>query len=344
MMTCTKILHSLTAGSSHFMPIRPNGFDSAQNDVCTNDSLNTNTQAAELCRTASYSSSDPALISENILTMEFNNDGDGELTYNSLNDSPVNMNFPEYYGGLSAESTSRPVLPDQLSQSFTSTDRKHMTSWKDKAESPEHKPLDCLGNRVTICLPEETFYNSMLDSYLVDSDSSLSEMSCSETKNIEAVNPQYLPTEDSLSLTLGENYSNGHCKPLPSSSKRSLPDSFPFIQNKKPKAYMEHIKKEELMPSQWPHHSVEGVRPVFPVSQSGTITNLDEDPDVCIIDDITNVGLPTSLLVPKTSQVGPPRYGFSNACQPRVNSSRLQSDDVKLTFQIALQVLSRSSC
>ncbi|CAA6658431.1 unnamed protein product [Spirodela intermedia] len=179
----------------------------------------------------------------------------------------------------------------------------------------------------------------MLDSYFVDSDSSQSEMSCGETKNIEVL--QYLPMEDSWSLSLGENYSNGHCRPLPSSSKRSLPDSYPFIQNKKTKDYMENTKKEELMLPQWPCHSVEGVRPVLPVNQSGSITNLDEDPDVCIIDDITNVGRPTSLLVPKKFQLGPPRYGSSYACQSRANSSKLQSDDEKLAFRIALQDLAQ---
>ena len=290
---CSEMMNSLPT-NSHFMPM------DAYGSFHTTDSLNADAQFEDLCQSTSYSSD--GQISASLLNIEFDNDRDEEWTWNdSLDDSPVNVGFTDYFGSFSSEScpSSEPSLPTQLSQPLASCEDKHVI---DLNGNPEN-----LGRKQW--LQNETFSGSLLESI---SDSSLSEMSCSGMKNIERMPVQYLQARDSLPMS------------FPTLYQSSLPASCQFIHNKKLRVYNDSERKDELLTTLWPHHS-----------------SVDEDPDVCIIDDFTNTNTPVSQVV---SQVVPPRYGVSSAYQPRTTSSVLQSNDDKLAFKIALQVLACSSC
>uniref|UniRef100_A0A1D1YZL0 Putative ATP-dependent helicase C23E6.02 n=1 Tax=Anthurium amnicola TaxID=1678845 RepID=A0A1D1YZL0_9ARAE len=319
--------------SSHFMSAETYSFGTVHDDVCTNTTLNTGRPEVNTRSTAVDSSKDLVSTSPNIFNVELRNGQATELTHCSLYNLPANMHsFPEGYG--EAKNIAMQFLPGQLSESFMSSDWEHMINEEDKV-GQHHAPSGIgKGNEVMACLKPGTFCDSF-----VDSDSSLSEMSCNGT-NVEGMNLQCVSNADSLHVC--QNYSNDDCRDLPYSSKISLSDSQPFIQNKKQKVDSENARKDQLyILSQEQCHLAKGVSQNLPKDLSEHSTNADEDPDVCIIDDTSDLNHPPYPTFSKKSRVVLPRCGFSDPFNSRATHSRLLADDEKLTYQIALQDLAQ---
>ncbi|XP_078436766.1 helicase-like transcription factor CHR28 isoform X2 [Wolffia australiana] len=182
---------------------------------------------------------------------------------------------------------------NQLSPSFSSCHSKYALNLYERAEREDRT-------------------SPQVDSSFPDPDYlSKSTGSCSRKKDILNSSLRSLPSGDSLSLYLSSSLRT----PLPCQSKRLMPDSIQFIQNKK-----QNIVKE------WSRHSnVDVVR-------SRSFANGVDSPDVCVID----VDLPKKGL---HSEITPTPYSYVH--QSRTSSSKLQTDDDKLAFRIALQDLAQ---